>query len=68
MAHAEIMRERFAQLLDNHAAAAGRSRQMENAPLGVIDREPRHRGIRKVAVGTVKKSIAANASRWLRRN
>jgi len=68
MAHGGIMRERFAQLLDNPCGSGRSSRpKMENAPLGVIDREPDIEDS-EGAVGTVKKSIAAIASRWLRRN
>src|SRR5438105_2335289 len=41
MAHGGIMRERFAQLLDNPCGSGpGGHVKIENAPLGVIDREP----------------------------
>jgi hypothetical protein len=41
VAHGGIMRERFAQLLDNPCGSGPVGHvKMENAPLGVIDREP----------------------------
>lgn len=62
-----LIREGFSQLLDN-PGARGMTRHVavENAPSVVADDEETVEEA-KVAVGTVKKSMAAIASRWLQR-